>query len=371
MKNNKIKPASLVVIVVFLAIIYVGMILHVALPDREVSSSERRLLAQFPFPTLEDVFDSAYSGTFDEYMLDQFPFRDFFRSLKATTNQALGRADNNGYVIEDGKIFKLETKTDVKQISYAAGRFNTMTETFLAAESGSGYDVYYTIIPDKSYYSEGSFPKLDYELLWQTMDENMEYGEYIDITDTLTADSYYDTDTHWKQQAIVPTAEILLSAMGTDPSVSADWTQSTLGVFDGVYKAHSGYAMDADELVVMEHPLMQNAVVLNHETGEEEPFYIVEELESMDGYNVFLGGPASLLEITNPDALTDRELVIFRDSFGSSLTPLFVPYYSRIIVVDIRYITPSIIGDFVEFSGEGDAIFAYSTMMLNSGRVLR
>ena len=37
---------------------------------------------------------------------------------------------------------------------------------------------------------------------------------------------------------------------------------------------------------------------------------------------MFLSGSKSLLTITNPSADTDRELVIFRDSFASSLAPL-------------------------------------------------
>ena len=41
-----------------------------------------------------------------------------------------------------------------------------------------------------------------------------------------------------------------------------------------------------------------------------------------DPYSVFLSGSKSLLTITNPSADTDRELVIFRDSFASSLAPL-------------------------------------------------
>ena len=38
----------------------------------------------------------------------------------------------------------------------------------------------------------------------------------------------------------------------------------------------------------------------------------------------------SLLTVDNPNARTDRELVIFRDSFGSSLAPLLLEGYSRV-----------------------------------------
>ena len=36
---------------------------------------------------------------------------------------------------------------------------------------------------------------------------------------------------------------------------------------------------------------------------------------------------------------TEKELVIFRDSFGSSISPLLINYYSKITIIDNRYIS--------------------------------
>ncbi len=49
-----------------------------------------------------------------------------------------------------------------------------------------------------------------------------------------------------------------------------------------------------------------------------------------------------LLIIENSNASTEKELVVFRDSFGSSLIPLFTEAYKTITVVDTRYISPKI-----------------------------
>ena len=37
------------------------------------------------------------------------------------------------------------------------------------------------------------------------------------------------------------------------------------------------------------------------------------------------------IEITNPISTTTKELVIFRDSFASSITPLLINYYNKIM----------------------------------------
>ena len=85
---------------------------------------------------------------------------------------------------------------------------------------------------------------------------------------------------------------------------------------------------------------------------------------------MFLGGSKSLLVIENPDALSDKELVIFRDSFGSSLTPLLIESYSKITVVDIRYMMSNILGNFIEFDDQ-DVLFMYSMPVINNSNTMK
>jgi hypothetical protein len=99
--------------------------------------------------------------------------------------------------------------------------------------------------------------------------------------------------------------------------------------------------------------------------------YVPEKLEGIDPYDVFLSGAKSLLKITNEHADNDRELILFRDSFGSSLAPLLLSEYSSIILVDLRYMATSILGDYIDFSKEQDVLFLYNTQLLNSGYLLK
>ena len=85
---------------------------------------------------------------------------------------------------------------------------------------------------------------------------------------------------------------------------------------------------------------------------------------------MFLSGPVSLLTIQNPNARSNRELVIFRDSFGSSLAPLLAEGYSEITLVDIRYLPSARVGQFVDFTGK-DVLFLYSTQVLNNSEALK
>ena len=96
----------------------------------------------------------------------------------------------------------------------------------------------------------------------------------------------------------------------------------------------------------------------------------MEKGNGKDPYEIFLGGPLSLVTVENPNAKTDKELIIFRDSFGSSLAPLLIDGYAKITLVDIRYIQSSMIGNFIEFDDQ-DVLFIYSTLLLNSSLALK
>ena len=78
-----------------------------------------------------------------------------------------------------------------------------------------------------------------------------------------------------------------------------------------------------------------------------------------------------LLTISNPDCKTEKELILFRDSFGSSLAPLLIAGYSKITLVDLRYISTDILDDFIDFTKAQDVLFLYNTQILNNSYMLK
>ena len=122
----------------------------------------------------------------------------------------------------------------------------------------------------------------------------------------------------------------------------------------------------------MTSDILEDCTVYNYETGspEEMSIYDMEKAYGRDPYEMFLSGSLSLITIENPNATTDKELVIFRDSFGSSLAPLLVEGYAKVTLVDIRYISSDIVGMFVDFENQ-DVLFLYSTLVLNSSSTLK
>jgi len=98
--------------------------------------------------------------------------------------------------------------------------------------------------------------------------------------------------------------------------------------------------------------------------------YDTEKLTSLDSYDVFLSGPSSYIEIENRSVNDDSTLILFRDSFGSSIAPLLTPYYNKIIMVDLRYMDFKFVQEKLNFEN-ADVLFLYSTLIINSSDILK
>lgn len=98
--------------------------------------------------------------------------------------------------------------------------------------------------------------------------------------------------------------------------------------------------------------------------------YYPDKFYGIDPYDLFLAGPQPLITIENPNAKTDKELFLFRDSFGSSLAPLFTSAYAKVTLIDLRYMDSRMIPSLVDFGENPDVLFMYSAQILNNSETL-
>ena len=366
MEHKKIRAVGAAVLVVLWAAL-TGFAWFA--PARETSEAERRPLEQMPAVTLDTILSGSFMTDFEDYSLDQFPLRDTFRQIKSLFHYyALGQSDNNDIYISGGYAVKQEYPLKPESIEHALSRFNYVYEKYL-----TGSKVYAAIVPDKGYYlgSQSGHLTMDYEALLAQMAAGMPWATHIDITDCLSAEDYYRTDTHWRQEKLLEAATKLCQAMGVTAPKAEDFTVTALErPFYGVYYGQAALPMEPETLYLMESQLLSGCTVKDYETGKDGQVYDMTKLESKDLYDVFLSGSKSLLTIENPAATTDKELIVFRDSFGSSIVPLLVQDYAKVTLVDIRYILPDVAAKFVDFQGK-DVLFLYSTLVLNNSSTIK
>ena len=158
--------------------------------------------------------------------------------------------------------------------------------------------------------------------------------------------------------------------MGVRDRLSFSFTQKQLAPFYGVYHGQSALSLKPDTITYLTNDVIDAATVFNFETQKTSAVYDLDKFNGKDPYDVFLSGAQAYLVIENPNATDDRELVIFRDSFGSSLTPLLIEAYSKITVLDTRYIMSQMLGHVVDFSSVDDVLFIYSASIINNSTAL-
>ena len=371
MNNKKIRAIGALV----LAVLWLGLTAFAWLkPADELSLSERRQLKQFPAVSGESIMSGKFMTDFESYTLDQFPLRDTFRKLKASVAfKVLGQNDNNDIFLHDGYAAKVEYPLDEKSVSFALEKFNKIRDRYLKA---GGCKIYAAVVPDKSYYmgEDSGILTMDYDQLFTMMEQGMPWAKHIDLTGTLTLEDYYYTDTHWRQEKLIPAAATLCQAMGVPGPQAGDYTQEeTVKDFYGVYYGQAALPMDPEPLYTMRSDLISGCTVFNHETGARTEVYDMGKLsdpKSHDPYDIYLSGATALLTIENPNAKTNKELIVFRDSFGSSMIPLLLQGYRTVTVVDLRYMSSDFLNQYIRFRGQ-DVLFLYSSLVLNSAFTLK
>jgi hypothetical protein len=294
-------------------------------------------------------------------------------ALFATTRFWQGHAERT---VEEGEIYfaqghlvKMEAPLNEKMLAHATSRFSYIYENYLEPES---IRPYLSIIPDKNYYltEDGEPRALDYDALIEKIRDGNPYMEYIDITELLSLEDYYVTDSHWSQERIVDVADRIAEAMGAQPgTVEAFAADCELVQFEtpfyGAYYMDGENRVGADTVCYLDSALLEACTVQAVGEEMEAAVYDLEKGKTESPYDLFLSGTAAILSIENSDAADGKKLVVFRDSFASSLVPLLIPEYQNITLIDIRYVQSAALGAYVDFSG-ADVLFLYSTLLLNN-----
>ena len=217
-----------------------------------------------------------------------------------------------------------------------------------------------------------SIPKMDYNLVEKSLKNGLnEDINWIDIKDDLSLDSYYKTDIHWKNEKL----EKVVNKIGTKLNFNITFPNinNTYSPFYGSLYARISTNIKADTLNYLTSDIINNASVFNYEKKEIQSVYTQKNLTNVDSYDVFLSGATPLLIINNNMSNNNRELIIFRDSFGSSITPLLIEAYKKITVIDLRYIGSKNLKEIEEisFNSVNDIIFLYSIPVINNSFAIK
>jgi hypothetical protein len=353
----------------FVAALALGSISLFASPKETWSLSERRPLASAPELSGKTIMDGSWFGELDGWMADHFVNREEFRHLRMLfQTKMLREHEYNGFIEYNGYLINLQKEINEDSVGYAAERFGYVWEKYLKK---SGGNIYCTLVPDKSsLVGKYGYPTIDTANMDKMYEEALPFAKAFSLRAVLELEDYYFTDTHWRQEKLIPVAKYMLETMGRDVSLlDESFETEEIFPFFGVYAGQSAMKPEGESIRWLTGGFIDRLNVTDLETRAPMPVCDPENCDEKDLYTLFLGGGKGLVRIDNP-AAPEGELIVFRDSFGSSMAPLLASGYRTVYVVDLRYAHPDVLGRYIRFNGQ-DVLFMFSETLLNNSRGLR
>ena len=322
-------------------------------PSRDFSDQENRYLAQFKAPTLKTLRSGEFMEKFEDYVTDQFPLRDQWVQLKAYSERALGKQENNGvYFSPDGQtLFAHFTAPTREALEQKVGFVNKLGANLVVP-------VYFSLVPDKSFVLADLLPANapsvdDGSTIEEAQALCGDKVTYIDLRTMLTGerDAFYRTDHHWTTMGARLAFQRLMSGMNLVRPIAAEdlnglsyqglpYTEVSGSFYGTTYSASGAGWVEPDSIctVIPEGGTKGNVTVTRYPEGApiEGGLYYPEKLEVKDKYAYFLGGNQPLCVIKNPDAASGKLLVI-RDSYADSLAPFLAEEFQEVHLFDLRY----------------------------------
>lgn len=337
------KKSALIQALVFLIFIGAFFILHFALPDKEFSEQENRPLQTAPPFSLDALFSGRFTKQAEDYVSDQFPFRDGWTSIKARSELLSGKDGNNGvYLCENGTLLEAYTAPDDAALLEKLDAVNQLTDT-------AGVPVWFALIPGAAdIWSDLLPPGAPNDSQRETIDRAYAYvrAQTVDMYAPLVAHApepvYYRTDHHWTTLGAYYGYAALAEAMGFEPVPLTDYTETVVTEeFYGTAYSASGFSWVKPDRIST-YVEQGDATVTNYPAGAPRPGTLYDEsyLARKDKYGYFYGGntPRLTVETGNPGP----KLLILRDSYMDSLSPYLFAHFSELDILDLRYYRSSI-----------------------------
>ena len=361
----------------FCAFIGVFLVANAVSPDRTFSEVENRNLEQLPavdFGTPEKLFrdgnffNGQFMRDFETYTTDQFIGRDAWVDLKARTERALGKKENNNVYFADNDT--LITRFDQPAADRVTENLNYVNKFVENVD----IPVVFSLIPSQACIwadrlPEGAPNASQTDLMAQAQ-EAVTGATWADVYTPLMEhkdeDIFYRTDHHWTSLGAYYGYTGLASALGYTPVSLTDYTPTVRSTeFYGTVFSSSGvrwvkpdtittYVPD-DGITVVSHTYDNSG----NPVEEQRALYVESFLSVKDKYSMFLGGNQSLGVVTNTNNPDGPKLLIIRDSYADSLVPFLTAHYSEIHLIDPRYYHLSV-KDYVAQNGIDQALVLYS-----------
>ena len=372
-KFHIVLPVCMAVLIIILDILFF------VIPDRTSSDTENRNLQQFPKITWNTLTQGRFESQFDDYVADQFPFRDMWIGVETTIARLAGNTLSNGIFLgKDGYLIQQFVMPEEEEYEEILSGFTEI------AEAHPEQNLYAVVVPTAVSILKEKLPANALKIagdeddfidrLYQDLEANK--IQTIDVRSALTdlkaagTQVYYRTDHHWTTDAAYTVYKVFADAAELEENEVVYEKLLVSDEFQGTLTASSGFRSAESDAIYIYLPQKDESgedvidyTVTNVDSGTKTAsVYDTSYLSGRDKYALFLGGNHGELKIQS-SASSGKSLLILKDSYANCFIPFLIPDYNTIIVIDPRYY----LGDLDQLIGdEGitDILFFYNAETL-------
>ena len=370
MKKFKFTPHKLMIILLSLTLC-VTSLLTVILTKKEKSDNENRNLAKMPtvvneakleraenfadvlgsvkWKYINDRTGNAFKDDFETYLSDHLAGREGWVKFSNAVQKLTGKQEINGVYTLDGRLIQAFKSYDeeyvedsIKAMNAFAKRFPDKQMYFMLAPTAQDFCMsqipsYAGVLSEKSFISD-CYKKVD----------NI---ATIDCRSYLASSAdeyiYYRTDHHWTSLGAFFAYQSAAKVLG--------YAAYGYGYFNIETASHDFrgtlYSRTLDDSITPDsieyyilannEPKIKMTTVNGAQVNKYDSLYVRDYLDQKDKYSSFTGSNVPLVEIET-DVDNGKTLLIIKDSYAHSLVPFLSKHYSKIAMVDMRYINTSL-----------------------------
>jgi hypothetical protein len=363
-KNARIR--SIVSIVIFVMIIGILTIVSMVKEDDGFSENENRILAQKPEFSVDELINGSYIEDYQDYIRDQFPWRDEMVKLKNVCELFFGKSMINGVLIAEDDYYIESHERENYESELAETNAEALISFVNRHKETLGEDrVSAMIVPTAQSIMTNKFSSFMYAYNQQEyiLPIKEKIGNsFIDVTEVLKSKNdeyiYYRTDHHWTTYGAYIAYAEWASRVGITPYTEdeleiKDITKEFYGTID------SKINLDTKSDIIKSYEVkgMKYNIVYNM-SEEKNTFFFDEFLDKKDKYSYFLGGNPGLVEVKGTSD-NDRKLLIVKDSYANCISPVYAGHFENTYILDLRYFNMRI-DDFISEYGITDILVLYN-----------
>lgn len=357
--RNKVFVSLFAVLLLALAIA------NIAAPKKEFSDNENRMLASFPKLTVESLKDGSFTADFATYLADHFVLRDWWVSVKAFAEEAMGKTSNNG--VYKGKDGYLIDSFDEESAAGFLANCQSVKEFIAFTKETYGIDTKTIIAPTATQILSQKLPPFAVTADGNALldEAEKELDGFINLMPVMESHKdeyvYYRTDHHWTNLGAYYAYTEYKKACGEQAEPFAYWESETVSdcFFGTTYSRYGLFdGKNADIVCAPSEKALGSMTVTNSKGEVSSSIYFPEKATGKDKYLYFLGGNDSLVTV-DTQTQNGKTLLLIKDSYANSFLPYLIGDYQKILLVDMRYYM-GIIPDLIAENGVTDILILYN-----------